>query len=467
MNRSHRFFKVIAIAVPILLSIALVCVCIWAGKQAEAAEQTLSAQRIESESAYRQAAYRLGNDINDMQTALKKLQVTASKARHVLLLSDVWRLSGSAVANMGCIPSSHVETSDLNQFIVRTGDYAHVSMQRILNGGVLTQEDYSTLDKLYEASVQIGNAWQTHIDNNDFAVEAIDIDGYYAAPGSDSTDAQPAQSDPAGQSDQAGQSEESISDYPTLIYDGPFSESNERAEPRGLSDQTVDENAAKQAALGYLGGGSLTATGVTEGIIPTFGFQGTNAEGRSVELTVTRQGGQVLWMMADSEGNAEGVPDERTVETLKGRAKAFLDGHGYAGMEAAYAQFYSGIAVFNFAATEGDVILYPDLVKVYVEQQNGAIVGVDATNYLMAHRVRTLPSAELSQEEAATHVSDALEVQAVRLALIPKTAQTEVLCYEFKGSYRGLNYIVYINALNGNEEELFEIIDSDQGQMVV
>ena len=72
--------------------------------------------------------------------------------------------------------------------------------------------------------MQIGNAWQTHIDNNDFAVEAIDIDGYYAAPGSDSTDAQPAQSDPAGQSDQAGQSEESISDYPTLIYDGPFSD---------------------------------------------------------------------------------------------------------------------------------------------------------------------------------------------------------------------------------------------------
>ena len=28
----------------------------------------------------------------------------------------------------------------------------------------------------------------------------------------------------------------------------------------------------------------------------------------------------------------------------------------------------------------------------------------------------------------------------------------KILCYEFKGNYRGADFIVYINAVNGREE---------------
>ena len=55
----------------------------------------------------------------------------------------------------------------------------------------------------------------------------------------------------------------------------------------------------------------------------------------------------------------------------------------------------------------------------------------------------------------------------MRLALIPRTAVTEVLCYEFKGTYGGASFIVYINAVTGSEEQIFEIVNSDEGQLVV
>jgi len=47
------------------------------------------------------------------------------------------------------------------------------------------------------------------------------------------------------------------------------------------------------------------------------------------------------------------------------------------------------------------------------------------------------------------------------------TPETEKLCYEFKGEYEGLSYIVYINAETLYEEQIFKIIDSENGQLVI
>ncbi len=482
-QRAGRFQRAIAIAVPVMLALALAVVCIWASQEKKAAEAKTQALETMVQAGYRQAYYELSDNVNDIQTALKKLQVTASSSRHVLLLSDVWRLSGAAVANMGSVPNSHVDTAELNSFLIRAGDYAHVLTQRILSGSVLSQEDYDQLDSLYEASVKIGNEIAQRISSDDFPIQTLDAEGYYTAvgqggqdQGNQQTGQQTAsageQGGEGGQSaegagGQAAEDEDSISDYPTLIYDGPFSESNETAEPRGLSQGEVDEEAAKQAALSYLGGGELTGTGIEEGIIPVYGFYGTDGTGRAVEITVSRQGGAVLWMMAETPAGADGVPEEDTVTRMREAAKAYLDQRGYPGMEATYAQFYDGVGVFNFAATKDDVILYNDLVKVYVERATFTVCGVDANNFLMMHTLRTLPQPALTQEEAAQRVSDSLEVASVRLALVPKTAATEVLCYEFKGTCRGTEFIVYINALSGAEEDIFEIINSEDGQLVV
>ena len=69
-----------------------------------------------------------------------------------------------------------------------------------------------------------------------------------------------------------------------------------------------------------------------------------------MELAVTKQGAQVLWMMAASEGGAAGVPDEAEGARMRDAARAYLDARGYDGMEATYAQFYAGVAVYNFAS---------------------------------------------------------------------------------------------------------------------
>ena len=54
-----------------------------------------------------------------------------------------------------------------------------------------------------------------------------------------------------------------------------------------------------------------------------------------------------------------------------------------------------------------------------------------------------------------------------KLALIPITSICEKLCYEFKGTYAGESYIVYVNALTGEEEQIFKIINTEDGQLVI
>ena len=43
----------------------------------------------------------------------------------------------------------------------------------------------------------------------------------------------------------------------------------------------------------------------------------------------------------------------------------------------------------------------------------------------------------------------------------------EVLCYEFLGSYKDKNFIVYINADTGYEQRIMEIIDTPNGKLTI
>lgn len=469
MDNGRTARRIVSIAVPAVLALALVGACIYG------AEQSARAETLERsvQSSYRQAFLELNDNINDMQVSLKKLMVVSSPKQHVLLLDDVWRLSGAAEANLAGLPVSHPDAEAFNRFVVQTGDYARSLTTRILSGAVLQQEDREQLAALYEASVQTARELERRLQEEDFPLEALTGDGFYLASEADAqqdgTNAGPGGGSNAGPGEGGGSQQEdegSITNYPTLIYDGPFSESTEKAEPRGLPEGEIDESAALQAAARYVGG-SLQIEDTADGSIPTYEIAGTDADGRSVELAVTRQGGQVLWMMAEVQGGAEGVPEESESAAMRDAAKAYLDARGYEGMEATYAQFYSGVGVFNFASVQGGVILYADLVKVYVERQSGKIVGVDAYNYLFNHTDRQLPMSAVTEDEARERVSESLEILSVRLALIPKTATTETLCYEFKGRLNDADFIVYINAVTGDEEEIFEIINSDEGQLVV
>ena len=136
-------------------------------------------------------------------------------------------------------------------------------------------------------------------------------------------------------------------------------------------------------------------------------------------------------------------------------------------MTATYGQYYGGAALISFVYEQDGVLVYNDLIKVWIDRDTYKVVGLDARNYLFKHTYRNISKPVVSKGEAEMMVSAYLDIKYENLALIPLTPSKECLCYEFKGEYAGSEYIVYINAENGEEQEIFKIIDTGDGQLTM
>ena len=53
------------------------------------------------------------------------------------------------------------------------------------------------------------------------------------------------------------------------------------------------------------------------------------------------------------------------------------------------------------------------------------------------------------------------------MAVIPTEWKTEKLCYEFKGKENDTEYLVYINAENGEEEQILIITNTPNGVLTM
>ena len=407
----------------------------------EALDARQAAERTRIENLY----HRIDDDLNDVDVSLSKLAAASSPRQSVLLLGDVWRATGSAGAAMALLPLSHADSCDMSQFVTRCGDYAHALMGRVLQGRALTEEDRKQLGDMRAACAQIRQV----------AGEAIQSGDYVAA---DNVD--------AGCYEQS-QSEAAISEYPTLIYDGPFSESAENRPPQGEIGERITAQQAAERAGRLFSDGTVADTVYVPGALPVYDLSVQSASRGQVSLSLTEQGGELLSFMGAPTGDKNDPPSDEESEKLKAAALSFLQELGVEDPAAAYAQYYQGVAVLNFAPRQDGVILYSDLVKVYLDRENAEIMGLDARNYRLNHRTRDLPKPRITEQQAAAYVSDSLQVEQTALALIPLTQQTEVLCYEFKATQNETFYIVYINALTGQEEQIFEVINSEEGDLVV
>lgn len=111
--------------------------------------------------------------------------------------------------------------------------------------------------------------------------------------------------------------------------------------------------------------------------------------------------------------------------------------------------------------------MYPDLIKLKIALDNGEILGMETTGYLNSHEQRNLPQVKISKEQAKTTLNKNLQIESEGLAVIPTEYQTEILCWEFKGKVENTEFLVYINAQNGREEDILVIQDTPNGTLTM
>ncbi len=125
------------------------------------------------------------------------------------------------------------------------------------------------------------------------------------------------------------------------------------------------------------------------------------------------------------------------------------------------------VVTVNYAYNDNGVIVYPDLIKVKIALDNGEILGIETTGYLNSHKEREFTEPQITLEEAKAKINDKLEIMSENMAIIPTEWKTELVCYEFKGKVEEKEFLVYINAETGKEEDILVILDTPGGTLTV
>ncbi|MBE6777368.1 MAG: hypothetical protein E7542_04570 [Ruminococcaceae bacterium] len=386
--------------------------------------------------------------LNNIALLLKKTSyaTTAGQlSRYAAELLTEAEITKTAIAQL---PSaSHLDS--LNRFLSQVGNYAFAVSLKLHGGEQLPHDFASNIIKLSDTAQkisQIVSTAQINYDNPDYWSEEIDQQIDQNVDESLSVSLQ--------------EIEGEFDDYPTLLYDGPYSDHITQKEPTMLQDKTpVSQTEALETACKFLDVSSADLKFADEqhGKIEAyrFGNDGT-------DITVSKVGGYVMYMRKNRQIENSKISYKQAISA----AKKFLEEHSLNNFSESYYFIDEGVCVINFAFVDGETICYTDLIKVGVAMDTGEVMLYESMGYLSNHQDRAFLSAEYTPEQASENVSEYLKILKTSIALIPTRKGNEARCYEFSCIDGETEVLVYVNVATLEVEELFILLKSDGGTLV-
>lgn len=359
------------------------------------------------------------------------------------------RDAASAKNSLSALPLSDTQLDNMLKFLSQVGAFVSTLDRKLSLGEPITSEERNQLKQLIDVSQKL-------LSELDTITQGIE-DGSVSFKQAGNTLQKSA--DQSMQIDSAfSDAEQTLTDYPTLIYDGPFSDHILNQSPKTLEGKSdISKEKALEIASDFIGmdKSTLRFDSETNSVIETYNFFVD-----SINISVCKKGGAVLYLLGSSNAGESVISPEQAVEN----AKNFLSAKGYKNMKESYYSTQDGICTVNFAYENEGVICYPDLIKLSVSLETGNIISFDARGYIMNHTDRPPVQSKISADEAKMSVSDYLTVMSSRLAVIPTDYKTEKTAYEFHCKTPDeQEVLVYIDVLTAKEDDILLLLYSDGG----
>ena len=421
-----------------------------------------------AENNYNMAFFELVDYVQNVETYLAKSLISSTPEHGAETLTHVWREANLAQTYLAMLPIGSEELANTSRFLNQVSDYSFTLSRKNIYNEPLSQEDLDNLKNLHNYSVELENTLnQLSADMYDGRIKWGELTNkgatVFATEVSNISQ------------DSFSSVEENFHEYAGLIYDGAFSEHLTSAEKRGLTGENINSEQAKQIAIEFVGqdkikeitGGELTEN--TD--MPSYDFYITlNSEkdnNNQMYIGISQKGGHVVLMNYNRKVEAETISNERANEI----GINFLNEKGFPNMKETYFLKQEGILTINYAyhqeTQNGDVTMYADLIKLKIALDDGQILGIETTGYLNSHYQRNLEEVKISKEKAKQNLNQNLNIASESLAVIPTEFQTEIFCWEFKGSIEDTQFLVYINAETGKEEDILVIKDTPNGTLTM
>ncbi len=450
IDRLKKAHMLSIITIFLVIIVCLVAVIINSQKKSKQA----------SENSYNMAFYELVDYVQNVETYLAKSLISSTPEHGAETLTNVWREANLAQAYLAQLPIESQELENTEKFLNQVSDYSYSLSRKNIYNESLTDEDLKNLKNLHSYSVELENTLnQLSEDINSGKIKWNEL----------TNKGQPVFAQQVSTSSLDGFSnlEENFHEYSGLIYDGAFSEHLIGSDKKGLTGEDINEENAKQKVIQFIGNDNIKeieSLGYSENaVIPEYNFSVKTSTEDNVNISVSKKGGHIVYMNSNRDVNTEVISQDEANE----KGKQFLNDHGFPNMKETYYLKQNGIVTINYAFIQDDVVVYSDLIKVKVALDNGEVLGIETTGFLNNHILRDVSNVKINKDEAKKFLNKNLDIMSEGLAIIPTEFKTEILCYEFKGKVDDREFLVYVNAENGREEDILIITNTPNGTLTM
>ena len=332
----------------------------------------------------------LDGSLNNISLALQKTLYASSASQLSTLAVELCTESTVAKNSLSQLPIS-TEMTGLNKFLSQVGDYTLFLSKKVIEGREIETSDFENIHALSMAAKSISQA--VSIVRSEYDKEGV---------WNEELASQIEINANTGFSENLNKLEELLADYPSLVYDGPFSDHMLTGEMKMLAGEDhLTSREALQRGSEILG---IDVSGFKEesetaGRVPCYNF----TDG-SMTFSVTKQGGYVIFMRKYREIGEHKVSYDDAIEI----AKEYLNSVNGINFQSTYYFADEGVCTINFAHKEGVTICYPDLIKVGVALDTGEVVFIEAAGYIANHYSRSIATPKYSVAEASASLSKAL-----------------------------------------------------------
>lgn len=399
------------------------------------------------ENSYMKSFYEMVDSINTLEVDFSKIIATSSLSSQRELLSDIYNTSLVGVNNVNILPINNSKLTEINTLLNTTSGFVYSLLLDNYKGNKINSADYDQIINLYNKIREMQYDINNYIKELQYDYSIIDEINFDNVEESNFS---------AGVVDV----ESSSSKVPTLIYDGPFSDSVLNKEVKGLGEVEYSQDEIKNMLHGVYANSQINYLGESVGKFETYNFEIIDKV--SLFVSVTKKGGLILTITAFGSGEEKKIEVEEGISI----AEQFASDLNINNMYSVWHQHAGNILYVNLAPIKDHIIYYSDLIKVKVDLSLGHVVGWEATAYATNHIERSF-SSTMGILDAQSNVSDVLEIKERNLCIIPDKFVGELSAYEFICTWENYTYYVYIDSHTGEEVNIQRVINTSNGQLLM
>lgn len=367
------------------------------------------------------------------------------------LATMLWRDATGAKTSLSQLGTGETPLENTYKFLSQVGEFTMALNKKVADKQEITDEEKASLNRLLSFASTLSEELaylQTLVENNNLDFEKIKSSVKNDVNNAGNTSFVDTMKD----------QEQTLTDYPTLLYDGPFSDNIDKKESiliKNSSEVSLDKATELAAQFSGMDKSQVSHINDEGGKIPSYIFSAGD-----YNISITKNGGFLSYMLDGAFAGEEKLSPEDAV--LK--AKEFLNANGFPDMKESYYAKNDGVCLVNFAYFKDNITYYPDLVKVGVALDTGRIVSVEARGFIMNHQERKPVEPAFSIELGQNKVSSNLQIQKSALVVIPKDNGDERYAYEYHCiDEKGQEVLVYIDVKTGDEADILLLMYTDGG----